>query len=72
MHGRGRGRGRFTLNIALIVCFHCHKLGHYQYECPEVGKRAYYASSETTAKAEEEFLVVAYGRRWSQQNSQTW
>jgi len=60
MYGRGRGRGRFTLNKALIECFHCHKLGHYQYECPEAGKRVYYASSETTAEVEEEVLLVAY------------
>jgi len=60
MHGHGRGRGIFTLNKALIECFHCHKLGHYQYECLEAGKRAYYTSSKTVAEAEEEFLLVAY------------
>ncbi|XP_050387263.1 uncharacterized protein LOC126803509 [Argentina anserina] len=32
--GRGRGRGRLGFSKALIECFKCHKLGHYQYECP--------------------------------------
>ncbi|XP_027368845.1 uncharacterized protein LOC113874830 [Abrus precatorius] len=63
--GRGRGRsgrgcGRHTLNKALIECFHYHKLGHYQYECPELEKKAHYASFEEAAEAEEGFLLVAY------------
>nr|KYP67629.1 hypothetical protein KK1_023973 [Cajanus cajan] len=32
--GRGRCRGRQSLNKALVECFWCHKLGHFQYECP--------------------------------------
>lgn len=32
--GRGRGRGRFNINKATVECFNCHKLGHFQYECP--------------------------------------
>jgi len=31
---RGRGRGRQSINKAEIECFKCHKLGHFQYECP--------------------------------------
>ena len=31
---RGRGRGRQSFNKAEIKCFKCHKLGHFQYECP--------------------------------------
>ena len=34
---RGRGRGRssqFYSNKATVECFKCHKLGHFQYECP--------------------------------------
>ncbi|KZV14234.1 hypothetical protein F511_44122 [Dorcoceras hygrometricum] len=33
--GRGRGRGRPPLNKAIIECFKCHQLGHFQYECPD-------------------------------------
>ena len=32
--GRGRGRGRQPFNKSLIKCHRCHKLGHFQYECP--------------------------------------
>ena len=33
--GCGRGRGRLSLNKAIVECFKCHKLGHFQYECPD-------------------------------------
>jgi len=36
--GRGRGRARQSFNKALVECFKCHKLGHFQYECPAVEK----------------------------------
>lgn len=39
---RGRG-GRSGLNRATIECFRCHKLGHFQYECPTVEKGVNYA-----------------------------
>lgn len=45
-HGCGRGRERHMLNKALIECFHCHKLGHYQYGCPRLEKNAPCASFE--------------------------
>ena len=34
VQGRGRGRGGRSFNKATIECFKCHKLGHFQYECP--------------------------------------
>ncbi|KAE9587482.1 putative RNA-directed DNA polymerase [Lupinus albus] len=43
--GRGRGRGRHLsynqgaqFNKERVECYHCHKLGHYQYECPDKEK----------------------------------
>ncbi|CAJ2637501.1 unnamed protein product [Trifolium pratense] len=38
--GRGRGRGRQSFTME---CFKCHKLGHFQYECPEWNKETNYA-----------------------------
>ncbi|RDX85070.1 hypothetical protein CR513_33792, partial [Mucuna pruriens] len=54
--GRGRGRGRQSLNRSIAECFKCHKLGHFQYECPDWKKKANYAKLEE----EEELLLVAY------------
>lgn len=33
--GRGRGKGRQPFNKAIIECYKCHQLGHFQYECPK-------------------------------------
>ena len=41
--GRGRGRGRQGFNKALVECYKCHKLGHFQYECPSWEKGVNYA-----------------------------
>lgn len=58
--GRGRGRGRQPFDKALVECFQCHKLGHFQYECPGVEKQAHYATFEDATEAEDEILLVAY------------
>ncbi|RDY10300.1 hypothetical protein CR513_05204, partial [Mucuna pruriens] len=52
--GRGRGRGRQPFNKAIIECFKCHKLGHFQYECPSWENGANYA------KVDEEVLLMPY------------
>nr|AFP55578.1 copia-type polyprotein [Rosa rugosa] len=54
--GRGRGRGRQGFNKALVECYKCHKLGHFQYECPNWERTANYAELEE----EEELLLMAY------------
>ena len=56
VRGRGRGRGRQSFNKAIVECFKCHKLGHYQYECPSWGKEVNYAEFDE----KEELLLMAY------------
>ncbi|XP_020262719.1 uncharacterized protein LOC109838709 [Asparagus officinalis] len=52
---RGRGRGRI-LNKATIECFKCHKLGHFQYECPRWEKSANYVEIDD----KKAFLLMAH------------
>ena len=40
---RGHGRGRQRFNKTLVECYKCHKLRHFQYECPSWEKGAHYA-----------------------------
>ncbi|KAA8549201.1 hypothetical protein F0562_000885 [Nyssa sinensis] len=52
--GRGRGRGKQSFDKATVECFNCHKLGHFQWECPSKEKEANYAETQ------EEMLLMAY------------
>lgn len=54
--GRGRGTGRQSFNKVMIECFKCHKLGHYQYECPEWKEKTNYAE----LNEEDELLLMSY------------
>ena len=58
--GRARGallgRGRQAFNKALVECYKCHQLGHFQYECPKWEKEANYAELEE----KEEMLLISY------------
>ncbi|RVW42604.1 Retrovirus-related Pol polyprotein from transposon RE1 [Vitis vinifera] len=54
--GRGRGRGRQAFNKAIVECYKCHQLGHFQYECPKYEKRAHYAELDE----KEEMLLMSY------------
>jgi hypothetical protein len=53
---KGRGRGRQSFNKALVECYKCHKLGHFQYECSSWDKEANY----TELGEEEEMLLMSY------------
>ncbi|WJZ91107.1 hypothetical protein VitviT2T_010210 [Vitis vinifera] len=54
--GRGRGRGRQASNKAIVECYKCHQLGHFQYECPKWEKGAHYAELDE----KEEMLLMSY------------
>jgi hypothetical protein len=64
--GRGRGRNNYrsqgrggrtqTFNRDMVECFRCHKLGHFQYECPTMNKAANYVELDD----EDEMLLMSY------------
>ena len=59
--GRGRGRGRQGMNKALVECYYCHDLGHFQNECPKKHKEPRYEEDSKAHFAEtEELLLMAY------------
>lgn len=53
--GRGRGRGRSSFNKSTVECYKCHKLGHFQNECPK-WEEANYADFDEN----EEMLLMAF------------
>ncbi|CAJ2635927.1 unnamed protein product [Trifolium pratense] len=61
--GRGRGRGR--QNKEFVECFKCHKLGHYQSECPEYEGNVHYAEYN----GEEEMLLMSRTSQESKVNA---
>ncbi|KAG7561531.1 Zinc finger CCHC-type superfamily [Arabidopsis thaliana x Arabidopsis arenosa] len=64
---RGRGRGRGS-NRATIECFRCHKLGHYQSECPTWDNTAHYAE----LNEKEELLLMAFVEENKSQRDRVW
>jgi len=53
--GRGSGRGRESFDKTSIECFNCHKMGHFQWKCPDNTER-----KANFAEADEEVLLIAY------------
>lgn len=53
--GRGRGRGRSTFDKRNVECYKCHRLGHFQNECPKWDGEANYA----TLDEQEDMLLMA-------------
>ncbi|GAU11414.1 hypothetical protein TSUD_344050 [Trifolium subterraneum] len=64
---RGRGRGRSNFNKELVECYKCHKLGHYQHECPDWND-ANYAEFVN----EEETLLMASTDHGNAIREKTW
>lgn len=64
--GRGRGRGR-AFKKSLIECFKCHKLDHFQCECPD-WKEAYYAELDE----HEELLLMSYVKMNNAKRDDDW
>ncbi|KAI9177224.1 hypothetical protein LWI28_012510 [Acer negundo] len=54
--GGGRGRGRQAFDKTTVECYRCHKLGHFQCECPTLNKEANYAELDE----EEEILLMSH------------
>ncbi|KAK2412918.1 hypothetical protein QL285_048063 [Trifolium repens] len=63
---RGRGRGRQSKEN--IECFKCHKLGHYQSECPNWEDNVNYAELDY----EEETLLMAKTEKGNEVKEEAW
>ena len=66
--GKGRGSDRLHFNKATIECFKCHKLGHFQYECPTWEKGVNYAETDEG----EELLLMAYEELNHKERKEIW
>jgi len=64
--GRGRGRGMSSFDKSTVECYHCHKLGTFQYECP---------SKESTTNfvvSQEEMLLMTHLEDTQTQKKDSW
>lgn len=67
MRGRGRGGGRRSFDKATIECYNCHKLGHFQYECPTKE-----SNSANYVESGEEMLLMAYMKEEKVTKEELW
>jgi len=64
----GKGRGCYAFNKTTVECYKCHKLGHFQYECPTVNKEANYAELNN----EEEILLMSHMELYENNGEDAW
>ncbi|GAA0173161.1 transmembrane signal receptor [Lithospermum erythrorhizon] len=66
---RGRGGGRQPFSKTTIECYKCHKMGHFQYECPTWKKEAHYTTVE---EEEDDMLLMAQSEVSGKELSKVW
>ncbi|PNY06751.1 copia-type polyprotein [Trifolium pratense] len=66
---RGRGRGRQSSNKENVECYKCHKLGHYQSECPSWGE---YDANFAEFNEHEEILLITKQDSTIQAKTEVW
>jgi hypothetical protein len=68
---RGRGRGRTNPNFSkeYVECYKCHKLGHYQNECPTWEENANFVEE---FNENEEMLMMAQHKKVTNTSDQVW
>lgn len=66
--GPNRGRGRQVFGRGTMKCFKCHRLGHFQYECPTWERNAHYVELDD----EEELLLMAHVEMMGSNREDVW
>ena len=64
--GRGGGRGMPNFDKSTVECYYCHKLGHFQYECPSKESEVNYAEFQ------DEMLLMASMENKESDKEEAW